>query len=366
MKELLQAAFLIFVAELGDKTQIMAMSFATRYKVRQILLGVGIGVILNHGLAVIVGTYLNKIVHIDFIQLIAGILFILFGYMSLKIEEDEESEKEIKKHGPIITVALAFFLGEMGDKTQLTAMALASDSQNPIMILLGTTIGMIFTSAIGIVIGMYLGKKVPEKILKVFSGGIFVILGAFKLFQILQTHGINDLKLNILILSIFIIYGILILKFVKSEEVKQSKYKIKAENLNIFRKELKIALYDSCSNKMQCNNCKTNGCLLCQVYELLNEVLNENTDKNYELNIQIGTNYEREKIIQALNMIIEFNDSNSWKKEQIDIKTVRYALEEILINERIEIVNDSNFYKKQFENKNKSVYDEINNVLKNQ
>ncbi|HSN65582.1 MAG TPA: TMEM165/GDT1 family protein, partial [Fusibacter sp.] len=85
MNDYLQALALIFIAEMGDKTQIMAMAFATQYKVKQILIGVAIGAFFNHGLAILLGSMLTQFVPLEARQLVAGVLFITFGLLSLSI-----------------------------------------------------------------------------------------------------------------------------------------------------------------------------------------------------------------------------------------------------------------------------------------
>src|SRR6056297_3848201 len=144
--EFIKAFMLIFVAEMGDKTQILAMTFATRYSVKKVLLGIFIGSLLNHGLAVALGTVLSKRFPIDRIQIIAGLAFIFFAVWTLRNEDDEEEENEKIKYGAVITVALAFFIGELGDKTQLAAITLAAASKHLLLVLAGTVSAMVATS----------------------------------------------------------------------------------------------------------------------------------------------------------------------------------------------------------------------------
>lgn len=364
MIEMIQALFLIFIAELGDKTQIMAMSFATKYKIHQILVGVGLGVVLNHGLAVVVGGYLDKLIDINLIQILASALFIIFGYMSLKVEEDE-NEDSISKYGPIVTVALAFFLGEMGDKTQLTAMALATNAKFPLLILLGTTMGMILTSLMGILVGIYLGKKVPEKTLKVISGCVFVLLGCFKLMYILPSYSVKSMYIFSAIFVVIFLYMILVYRFIKLERIKTSKYKAMSERLNIFKKELKTVIYSSCNNKMNCSTCSGNKCLINEIYRLLSFNSEEINDSIYELNSKLGPNLENEKLMDALKMILEFNEINKWKNENTDIRKIRFALEEIIINDKIEGVENLKSYKAKVKDINIKAYNDINNLFEN-
>ena len=110
LQELLKSFLLIFMAEMGDKTQILALAFATQFKVQKVLVGVFIGVLLNHSLAILLGVYLSQLISLNIIQIVAGFSFIIFSFWTLKIEENEEEESATKKFGPILTVALAFFL----------------------------------------------------------------------------------------------------------------------------------------------------------------------------------------------------------------------------------------------------------------
>ena len=151
--ELIRAFFFIFIAEMGDKTQILAMAFATKYKVHKVLLGVFIGSALNHGIAIILGAYLSSLITSGLIQIVAGVSFIFFGLWGLKIG-DEEEEEQNTRFGPIMAVAVAFFIGELGDKTQLTAMTLSTDAQYPIFILFGT----VFDYYLAGISGLYYGR----------------------------------------------------------------------------------------------------------------------------------------------------------------------------------------------------------------
>lgn len=89
IQEIIRAFMLIFIAEMGDKTQILAMAFVTRYPVRKVLIGIGLGAFLNHGLAVVLGNYLSRVIPISTVQMIAGIAFIGFALWTLKPEQEE-------------------------------------------------------------------------------------------------------------------------------------------------------------------------------------------------------------------------------------------------------------------------------------
>ena len=182
LNEYLKALLLIFAAEMGDKTQILAMMFATKYKVRQVLLGVFIGSLMNHGIAVLLGSVLGNVIPIYLLQTTAGIAFIGFALWTLMVPDDEEDEEEVKGKGSaVMIVAMAFFIGELGDKTQLTAITLALDAMHPVWILLGTVSGMVLTSSIGIFVGSKVGDRLPEVLIKIVSSTLFLIFGTTKL-----------------------------------------------------------------------------------------------------------------------------------------------------------------------------------------
>ena len=164
MTTFLTAFTLIFLAEMGDKTQLLALAFSTRFTMRQVLTGVIAGSFLNHGIAIALASLVSGFASEGLIKTAASALFIFFGLWYMKLDfEDEEDEYQKMKFGPVLTVALAFFVGELGDKTQMSAMALGLNSANPFITLLGTTAGMAAVSLVGIIAGKLIGKKIPER-----------------------------------------------------------------------------------------------------------------------------------------------------------------------------------------------------------
>lgn len=206
LKEFIQAFSLIFLAEMGDKSQLIALAFATTYPIGMVLLGVSLGIALNHGLAIIFAYFISKYMgSMTIIHVFAGLLFLYFGFSSMTLNYEEEDEKEIKGFGPIITMAATFFIGEFGDKTQLTAMTLALDSSRPLLIFVATVSSMISVSLIGILVGKVLGKKIPEMTMRILAGILFIIFGLSKLWETLPPE---HQKPIFLILGIVISIGI--------------------------------------------------------------------------------------------------------------------------------------------------------------
>ena len=178
MTTFLTAFTLIFLAEIGDKTQLLALAFSTRFTMRHVLTGVVAGSFLNHGIAIALASLVSGFASEGIIKIAASALFIFFGLWSMKLDfEDEEDEDQKMKFGPVLTVALAFFVGELGDKTQMSAMALGLNSANPFITLLGTTAGMAAVSLVGIIAGKLIGKKIPEVTMKFIASLVFLGFG---------------------------------------------------------------------------------------------------------------------------------------------------------------------------------------------
>ncbi len=190
MKELLAALSLIFVAEMGDKTQLLALAFATQYSIVQVLSGVFLGAFFNHGIAIVSANIISKFASMNYLQIVSCIAFLVFGLFSLKPEKDDRDEKQNKilsRHMHVIlAIASSFFLGELGDKTQLTAMTLGLQSSKPFMTLLGSSLGMVAVSCFGIVAGRLLNTKIPETTLRTVSGMVFLFFGISSLWNLKQ------------------------------------------------------------------------------------------------------------------------------------------------------------------------------------
>jgi len=194
-KEYIMTAYiasLVFVvlAEMGDKTQLLAMAFASRYRWQTVMWGVFSATLANHLFAVVLGSYLTSIVPLHYIQIMASASFILFGLWTIRGDKLDNEDKRFN-FSPFWTVAVAFFFAEMGDKTQLATIALAAKYSNIIPVWLGTTSGMLIADAIGIIFGIVLGKKIPERAVKWFAAVIFILFGIAGLYGSLPKHFIT-------------------------------------------------------------------------------------------------------------------------------------------------------------------------------
>ncbi|BBB90871.1 MAG TPA: TMEM165/GDT1 family protein [Methylomusa anaerophila] len=175
---------LVFVvlAEMGDKTQLLAMAFATRYRWQTVMWGVFAATVLNHLFAVVVGNYLTRFIPLTYIQIAAAAAFILFGLWTIRGDKLNEEDRATSC-SPFWAVAIAFFIAEMGDKTQLATVALAAQFNSIIPVWIGTTTGMMIADAIGILIGIVLGRKIPERTVKWFAAIVFILFGLFGLYE---------------------------------------------------------------------------------------------------------------------------------------------------------------------------------------
>ncbi|MCE5282112.1 MAG: TMEM165/GDT1 family protein [Deltaproteobacteria bacterium] len=179
------ASFLFVVlAEMGDKTQLLAMAFATRFPAKTVLAGVLAATLVNHLLAVVLGSFLTDFIPMNAVLIAASASFILFGLWTLRGDELEGEDRRYR-FSPFWTVAVAFFFAEMGDKTQLATVALAAKYQSILPVWMGTTTAMLVADAFGITVGVILGKKIPERFVKWFAALIFVLFGIIGLYDAL-------------------------------------------------------------------------------------------------------------------------------------------------------------------------------------
>lgn len=202
----IKALLFVVVAEMGDKTQLLAMAMASKYRAKQVLIGVLIATVFNHALAVAVGNYLGSLIPMNTIKIMAGISFLAFGLSTLRGDKIDEENENKGKFGPIVTVVIAFFLAEMGDKTQLMTVAIAADYHQPFLVLMGTTTGMMIADSIGIIGGAWMCRHIPEIYIKWGAGIIFMFFGTLALYNSVPVCMISV----IYIILYFLIMGVLI------------------------------------------------------------------------------------------------------------------------------------------------------------
>lgn len=170
---------IIFVAELGDKSQLMAMTFAARYRAITILAAITTATALVHLFSVLLGAAVGVALPTKAISIVAGVAFLGFAAWTLrgdKLNEDEASRASQTTKSIFFTVALAFFLAELGDKTMLATVTLATDN-GLLGTWIGSTLGMVASDALAIVVGQQLGARLPERVIKIGAAITFVVFG---------------------------------------------------------------------------------------------------------------------------------------------------------------------------------------------
>jgi putative Ca2+/H+ antiporter (TMEM165/GDT1 family) len=179
---------LVFLAELGDKTQLTAMALSTKYPWKKIFIGLAIAfALLNLG-AVLVGKLLFTILPVFWIKLISGGLFLFFGVTTLfagNLEEDEEGEgeKKLRLRGPILTAFVMILLAELGDKTQIVTASLAAQHDSLYAVFFGSTLALWVVSLIGIFLGLQLNRVIPRATIHKGAGCLFIAFGVVVLYE---------------------------------------------------------------------------------------------------------------------------------------------------------------------------------------
>ncbi|MGQ0763988.1 MAG: TMEM165/GDT1 family protein [Acidobacteriota bacterium] len=177
------ALFFVFVAEMGDKTQLVALAFATRYRTSIVMTGVFGATLLVHLFSVIIGEIAGHALPVFWINLLAGFAFIGFGVWTLRGDKLGDEATTKSRLGPLMTVATTFFLAELGDKTMLTTVTVAGQQGSFVGVWLGSTIGMVLADGLAIIIGKVLGKKLPERAIKFGAALVFIASGVFTIAQ---------------------------------------------------------------------------------------------------------------------------------------------------------------------------------------
>lgn len=187
MKAFLASLIFVVLAEMGDKTQLLAMAFACRFRWQVVMWGVFVATAANHLMAAALGSYLAAVVPIEYIKGVAAASFVIFGLWTIRGDTLHGEDKKYR-FSPFWTVTVAFFMAEMGDKTQLATIALAVEYNTIITVWLGTTMGMMVSDALGVIVGNVMGKRLPERAIKWGAALVFIAFGCYGLYENLPRH----------------------------------------------------------------------------------------------------------------------------------------------------------------------------------
>lgn len=181
LQALLTSTALVAVAEIGDKTQLLSFVLAARLRrPLAIVAGIFAATIANHFLAAVVGTWVADAVPKPVLVWIVGLSFILFGLWALKPDRLDD-EPTLYRRGAFVTALVAFFLAEMGDKTQFATVALAARFDNLAAVVLGTTVGMMIANVPAVWAGEKLAARIPLAPVRWTAAALFIALGAWTL-----------------------------------------------------------------------------------------------------------------------------------------------------------------------------------------
>ena len=175
----LLSAALIFVAELGDKSQLMALAFATRYRFWPTMVGIFLATLLVHAGSVAIGRIAAAALPVGPINIVAGLAYLAFAAWTIRGDELSEDDEERARRGGrwvVFAIATAFFLAELGDKTMLATVTLATTNE-PIGTWLGSTVGMVAADALAVGAGAVIAQRVSPNAIKAFAATSFVFFG---------------------------------------------------------------------------------------------------------------------------------------------------------------------------------------------
>ena len=183
---LLVSTGVVALAEIGDKTKLLAFILDARFKKPiPIILGILAATIINHGLAGALGAWITSLVSPDIMRWILGASFIGMAVWTLIPDKIEDEETQVAKHlGVFGATFITFFLAEMGDKTQIATIALAASYGTPWLVVIGTTLGMLIADVPAVFIADKFADKIPMKLVHSIAAAIFAALGVLTLLQV--------------------------------------------------------------------------------------------------------------------------------------------------------------------------------------
>lgn len=186
MESLVFSTGVVALAEMGDKTQLLAFILAARFKKPlPIIAGIFCATVVNHGLAGALGAWITSLVTPDILRWVLGVSFLGMAAWTLVPDKIEEEETQIAKQMGVFGATLVtFFLAEMGDKTQFATIALAAKYSSPIWVVVGTTLGMLIADVPAVFVGDRFAAKIPMKLVHSIAAVMFAVMGVLALLNV--------------------------------------------------------------------------------------------------------------------------------------------------------------------------------------
>ena len=180
------SAGVVALAEIGDKTQLLAFVLAARFKKPvPIILAIFCATVVNHGLAGALGAWITAVLTPETLRWVVGVSFIGMAIWTLVPDKIEDEETKVASHlGVFGATLVTFFLAEMGDKTQIATVAMAAHYPSPVMVVIGTTIGMLVADVPAVFIGDRFSKKIPMRLVHSIAAAMFAVMGAVALLKV--------------------------------------------------------------------------------------------------------------------------------------------------------------------------------------
>lgn len=190
MEAFLVSTGIVALAEIGDKTQLLAFLLAAKFrKPVPIILGILVATLVNHACAGVLGAWLTSLASPEIMRWILGISFLAMAIWILVPDKLDEDEAELARYGVFTTTVIAFFLAEMGDKTQIATVALAAQYHAVIAVVAGTTLGMMIANAPAVLLGNRIAERMPTRLVHMVAAAIFAVLGVLILFGVDKAIG---------------------------------------------------------------------------------------------------------------------------------------------------------------------------------
>ena len=175
---LLMSTGIVALAEIGDKTQLLAFILAAKFrKPVPIVIGILVATIFNHAFAGLLGSWITTLLGPETLRWVLGISFIAMAGWTLIPDKFDEEDAKLARFGVFTTTLIAFFLAEMGDKTQVATVALAAQYQSVALVVAGTTFGMMLANVPAVLLGDRIAERIPVRIVHGIAAAIFAVLG---------------------------------------------------------------------------------------------------------------------------------------------------------------------------------------------
>ena len=216
-----------FIAEMGDKTQLMLIALTSKYKLKDIILGTAAAILVLNGMAVLAGGLVSEFIPDWLIKTIAALAFLYFAASTISGDDDEEEEEGGKskiRFAPL-AVFCTFFVAELGDKTQLTAITFGANEGmgSAVVVWIGCSLGLFAADILGMLVGYLLKSKTPDGLLNTLAFVIFSIFGVYTLYQGLKLISASVCPLPVwpvLIAATAVFVAVCVCLFVKREKKK--------------------------------------------------------------------------------------------------------------------------------------------------